>query len=222
MMLDDLQDLDEAKPPLAPGPMSRERVIRAALAIVDRDGLGALNIRHLASTLQVTGGLLYHYVDSKADILEAVAMLVLQEVRVPPPNGDWRAWAIELTRSFRGAFVRHPNVLPLMMDGLPRRLSIGLYAQSAQVLADGGVPRELISTVMEGLEAIAIGHAMYSTASLRGAIPNFGDAEENYSALHSALSAVTMSAEERFHACIIALLDGFVPPDRNPSGDEDR
>lgn len=199
---------------LAAEPMSRDKVVHAALAVIDREGLGALNMRRLATELDVTGGLLYHYVDNKADILQSVAALVLREVKVPDDKGSWRQWAIELTTSFREAFVRHPNVLPLMMDGLPRRMSTRAYSRSVEVLIDGGVPRELVSTMMEGLEAIAIGHAMYSSAALRGTAPDFGEDGQNFSPLHDALSAVAMTADERFHACITALLDGFVPPEQ--------
>ncbi|MBD9730682.1 TetR family transcriptional regulator [Streptomyces sp. H28] len=195
-------------------PMSRDKVVHAALSVIDRDGLGALNMRRLATELDVTGGLLYHYVDNKADILQSVAALVLGEVKVPQDSGSWRQWAIELTTSFREAFVRHPNVLPLMMDGLPRRLSTRLYSRTAQVLVDGGVPRERVSTLMEGLEAIAIGHAVYSSAALRGSAPDFGERQQKFSPLHDALSAVDMTADQRFQACITALLDGFVPPER--------
>ncbi|MBW8485948.1 TetR/AcrR family transcriptional regulator [Actinomadura parmotrematis] len=77
-------------------PLSRRRVLRAAVAIADRDGLGALTMRRLAQELGVEAMSLYHHVASKEAVLDGVAELVLGEIvdaadgaGGPDPRDDW-------------------------------------------------------------------------------------------------------------------------------------
>ena len=81
----------ESGRPEARAPLSRERVLRGALAIADAAGIGALTIRSLARELGVKPMSLYHYVASKEDILDGIVDLVFSEIELPSPGGDWQA-----------------------------------------------------------------------------------------------------------------------------------
>jgi AcrR family transcriptional regulator len=71
-------------------PLGKERVLRAAIAIADEDGLGSLTMRRLAQRLGVEAMSLYHYARSKDEILDAALDLVLQEIEIAPDDEAWR------------------------------------------------------------------------------------------------------------------------------------
>lgn len=93
-------------------PLTRRRILRAALKLIDRDGLDALSMRKLGAMLGVEGMALYRHVGNKEQLLEGVAELLLEELDVSPaPSDSWiDAWhAIarsyrRLARSHAGAF----------------------------------------------------------------------------------------------------------------------
>ena len=102
-MNDTLQDTTRARTPL-----SRERVLRAAIALADEHGLGALTMRRLAQQLGVEAMSLYHHVPGKDRLLEGMLELVTDEMEVARPDGPWKA---ELRRSALSAHEvlgRHP------------------------------------------------------------------------------------------------------------------
>ena len=71
-------------------PLSRERVLRTAIELADREGIGALTMRRLAQELGIEAMSLYHYVRSKDDILAGMVDLVTTEIPLPDPAGDWK------------------------------------------------------------------------------------------------------------------------------------
>lgn len=90
-------------------PLTRERVIEAALALVDAGGIDALSMRTLASKLGVEAMSLYRHVAGKEDLLLGVADLVLSEIEVPPPGTPWREAMRRRALSAREVFLRHPS-----------------------------------------------------------------------------------------------------------------
>jgi AcrR family transcriptional regulator len=71
-------------------PLSRERVLRTAIELADRDGIGSLTMRRLAQELGIEAMSLYHYVRGKDDILAGMVDLVTSEIPLPDPAGDWK------------------------------------------------------------------------------------------------------------------------------------
>lgn len=71
-------------------PLSRERVLRAAIGLADREGIGALTMRGLAHELGIEAMSLYHYVRGKDDILAGMVDLVTTEIPLPEAVGDWK------------------------------------------------------------------------------------------------------------------------------------
>jgi AcrR family transcriptional regulator len=71
-------------------PLSRERVLRTAIAVADREGIGSLTMRRLAQELGIEAMSLYHYVGGKDDILAGMVDLVTTEIPLPDAAGDWQ------------------------------------------------------------------------------------------------------------------------------------
>lgn len=89
-------------------PLSRERVLRAAQALVDRSGLEALNMRAVAAELGVEAMSLYRHVASKEALVEGLVALILDEIEVPPPGTPWREAMKRRALSTRKVFLAHP------------------------------------------------------------------------------------------------------------------
>ena len=96
-------------------PLTRERIAQAALAVVDRDGLEALSMRHLGAELGVEGMAVYRYFPNKAAVLAGVVEVLLAELVIPPPSDvPWPEVFREVSRAYRALLLRHPHAIPLL------------------------------------------------------------------------------------------------------------
>jgi AcrR family transcriptional regulator len=95
-------------------PLSRERVLRAAVAIADATGIGSLTMRSLAHELGVKPMALYYHVANKEEILDGIVDLVFSEIELPSADGDWRSEIIRRADSARQVLRHHPWAIGLM------------------------------------------------------------------------------------------------------------
>jgi AcrR family transcriptional regulator len=96
-------------------PLTRQRVIRTALRIMDEEGLESVTMRRIGRELGVEAMSLYNHVRDKEDILDGVCEEVLAEFRVPESR-DWGEAARLGAREYRRLLLAHPNVITLMSD----------------------------------------------------------------------------------------------------------
>jgi AcrR family transcriptional regulator len=89
-------------------PLSRERVLGAAVALADEGGLEALTMRKLGRRLGVEAMSLYNHVANRDDILDGMIDLVVNEIDLPPQEVDWREAMRRRAISARDVFSRHP------------------------------------------------------------------------------------------------------------------
>jgi AcrR family transcriptional regulator len=111
---DGKRDVTQAKLP-SRRPLSRERVVAAAVAIADERGVPAVTMRELASRLGVEAMSLYNHVANKDEILDAMVDLVIAEVDLPDDVEDWREAMRRRAVSAHAVFARHPWA-PLLID----------------------------------------------------------------------------------------------------------
>src|SRR3569833_2861361 len=88
-------------------PLSRERVLRTAVALADERGTEELTMRKLAKELGVEAMSLYNHVAHKGDLLDGMIDLVLGEIEPPAAGGDWKAELRKRAVSTRDALLRH-------------------------------------------------------------------------------------------------------------------
>jgi len=100
-------------------PLSRERVLLAAVAVADAEGYDSLTIRSLATYLGVQPMALYYHVANKAAILDGILDLVFAEIEIPSPEGEWRTEMARRAHSARSALGRHPWAIVLLQSGTP-------------------------------------------------------------------------------------------------------
>jgi AcrR family transcriptional regulator len=95
-------------------PLSRERVLLAAVTVADAGGLAGLTIRSLAHELGVKPMSVYHHVANKDEILDGIVDLVFAEIELPAAGGDWRAEMQGRAASAREVLGRHPWAIGLL------------------------------------------------------------------------------------------------------------
>ena len=138
--------------------LTAEGIFRAALRLVDAEGLDALTMRGLAAELGVATMSLYSHVATKDDLLVGVLNLVNQELRLPPRDmTPWEALK-SATREFRRVALKHPNLVPLIMRRPPTGSEGLLTLECAlDALRRAGIPPELTGQAYRMSASFAIG-----------------------------------------------------------------
>ncbi len=123
-------------------PISRDAIVAAAIALMDRDGYDALSMRTLAEELGTGAASLYWHVGSKDGLLDLVMDQLIGEVVVPPADpARWRDQLKELARTQRATSLRHPYLVRLSIGRIPLgpnalRLNEAVLA----IMRAGGLP----------------------------------------------------------------------------------
>ena len=94
-------------------PLSRDRVLRAAVAIADADGIDAVTMRRIGDALGAEAMSLYYHVSNKAALLDGIVELVMTEIndvvdRIDLPAAEWKAAMHRRILSAREIMLRHP------------------------------------------------------------------------------------------------------------------
>lgn len=179
--------------------ISRERAVEAALQIVDEDGLGALTLERIGSTLGVRAPSLYHHFGAKTDILTAAARALLITIPLPaePPVEDWQDWFVEMSlRTYRHVIAR-PRAAKLLVEHFPKTLVFPAHEVGSRILLNAGVPTEAVATVIRGIEKHNFGLILADAEELLD-----GDEHEvpasRWPTLRSVLDANHWDSEEMF------------------------
>jgi AcrR family transcriptional regulator len=91
-----------------PAERSRALVTAAAIAVADRDGLGAVSMRRVAAELGTGAASLYRYVATRDDLLDLMADCTGAEYALAAPSGNWLADLLDVARQARAIMLRHP------------------------------------------------------------------------------------------------------------------
>jgi AcrR family transcriptional regulator len=95
-------------------PLTRERVLQAALQLADRGGLEALSMRKLGQALGVEAMAVYYHFANKERVLDGIVDLVFEEIDLPTVGTDWKAAMRRRAISVRDALLRHRWAIGLM------------------------------------------------------------------------------------------------------------
>jgi AcrR family transcriptional regulator len=111
-----------AKPVPRPGAqrVDRARVVAHALKIIDCDGVQALSLRRLATSLGIEGPSLYYHFRSKDEILTAVLNSALDTIPVLAEDDvEWVSYLVRLNLAMTMVFQQHPHLVSLYLDRAP-------------------------------------------------------------------------------------------------------
>jgi AcrR family transcriptional regulator len=141
-------------------PLSRERILEAALALVDERGLDALSMRKLAQELGVEAMSLYNHVESKDDIVAGILELVANEVE-EPAGEDWKPALRRTAIATHESFTRHPWAARIWNTSArvtPERLHHGDAVLRA--LREAGFSADLTYHAFHVLNGYALGYTL--------------------------------------------------------------
>jgi AcrR family transcriptional regulator len=126
-------------------PISREAIVDAAVALLDRDGFEALSMRALAEELGTGAASLYWHVGSKDGLLDLVFDRVIGELEIPAAApARWREQLKEVARAQRGACLRHPYIVQLSIGRIPMGPNaIRFSERMLAIMRAGGMPPRL-------------------------------------------------------------------------------
>ncbi|REF00878.1 TetR/AcrR family transcriptional regulator [Thermomonospora umbrina] len=155
-------------------PLGRDRIVRAAVRLVERDGARALSMRAVAAELGVAVMSLYNHIPNKAALLEGIAEFVMagmdpHDGAAPPvPGEDWRCGARRLIRAFRRTAHDHPRCMALVLTNKVD-FPAGLRAvERALTLCDAaGFDGAASVRAMRTLMAYALGAQLRETGAVR-------------------------------------------------------
>jgi AcrR family transcriptional regulator len=112
-----MQVATEPDPSAKPrAPLSRERVLRAAIVVADSGGIESLTMRRVGQELGVEAMSLYNHVANKDDIIDGIVDLVFSEIALPADRADWKSAMRQRGISVREALLRHPWATSLMQS----------------------------------------------------------------------------------------------------------
>lgn len=108
-----------ARPPGRDRGLSRDEIVRAAIALADAEGLDAISMRRIAKELRAGAMSLYWHVGSKDELLDAMRDALESDVEIPDPTGDWRADLRTFAYRQRAALLEHQWLMDIIGSGPP-------------------------------------------------------------------------------------------------------
>lgn len=139
--------------------LSRERVLRAALAMADAHGIESVSMRKLAQEFGVDPMSLYNHVANKDDLLGGMVDLVVDEIElIPMEDGDWKVALRTQVLAAREAMLRHPwarQVLESRTDSSPTIMRY--FDAVAGIFRSGGVSIDLMHHALHTLGSRILG-----------------------------------------------------------------
>lgn len=192
--------------------MTQRDIARAALELIDQDGLNAFSMRKLGTRLGVDPMTIYRRFDDQEDLFDEVAVEMFRSVDTKDLPWD-RAWP-ELLEAYglalHEALVEHPSALPLYGTRPIRSQDAVEWAVRGMLkMAEEGVSNSTALQVMLCVNEYVIGHAMGRSADLTAA--QRGGQPEPGSAGFNILAATTarVSPGGHFRLGLTALIDGL-------------
>ncbi|HEY3708215.1 MAG TPA: TetR/AcrR family transcriptional regulator C-terminal domain-containing protein [Amycolatopsis sp.] len=152
--------------------LTREKVLEAALRLVDEHGMSALSMRKLAAELGVEAMSLYNHVKNKGDLLDGITAHVFESVPLPAEGWGWETRVRHLAEGLYTAFTRHPAVVrTLAAEEANPRSPGALRVMDALVgaLLDGGLDEAAAARGYRSLMGLTFGAALADSVGLAGA-----------------------------------------------------
>jgi AcrR family transcriptional regulator len=139
-------------------PLSKERVLRAAIVFADEHGVEALSMRRLAKELGVEAMSLYNHVANKDEILDGIIDAIVDEIELPPGGTDWKTALRQHAISTRDVLLQHRWASGLWMSRQgPGDARLRNSDWKLRTLREAGFSKELIYQAFHILDALVLG-----------------------------------------------------------------
>ena len=191
--------------------LTRDRIVEAALSIMDEEGLDAVSMRRVAREVGVEAMSLYHHVRDKEDLLDAVCARVMRDFRYPDEDRPWVEVARDGAGEWRRVLRAHPNVIALWAERqrpmndleslMPMEFALRVIGRAGMDAREGVRVFNVIGGYIMGVVMMEVG-AMFSAGTTRG------KKTLDLDTVHSKLpdEAVSRPLPEELLPCIVAAL----------------
>ncbi len=156
--------------------LTRDRVVAAAMHIMDAEGLDAVTMRRIAREVGVEAMSLYHHVRDKEDLLDGICAMVMREFRYPDEDRPWIEVARDGAREWRRVLREHPNVIALWADRqrpmtelealMPMEFALRVIARAGIDEREGVLVFNVLGGYIMGVVMMEVG-AMFSAGTTR-------------------------------------------------------
>jgi AcrR family transcriptional regulator len=154
-------------------PLSRERVLNAAIGLADEGGIESLTMRKLAGELGVEAMSLYNHVANKGDLVDAMAGVVISEIDLPATAEEWDVAIRKCAMSAHDVLLRHPWACGLMMSptatGSVPTARLVYMEWLLRQLREAGFSVELTYDAYHALDGHILGFTMWELGHLAAA-----------------------------------------------------
>ena len=150
-----------ATPTKPRAPLSRERVLRAGVALADENGIASLTMRKLGEAVGVEAMSLYNHVANKDDLLDGMIDVVFGEIDLPADETDWKTAMRQRAISVRDVLSRHRWAIGLMESRTtPGPANLRHHEDVIGTLRNAGFSIELAAHAYSALHSYIYGFAM--------------------------------------------------------------
>ena len=147
--------IEEARPR---EPLTRERILRTAVALADEEGVESLSMRRLAQELSVVPMALYKHVAHKGAVLDGMVDVVVGEIDPPLVDADWKNAIRERVLSARRTLLRHPWASRVIESRTaPTPTVIEYMDQMIGIVRNGGFSIDLTHHAMHAMGSRLLG-----------------------------------------------------------------
>jgi AcrR family transcriptional regulator len=140
--------------------LNRQRVLKTAIKLADRDGIESVTMRRLGKQLGVEAMSLYNHVANKDDILEGIADAVMGEIERPPEDTEWKSALRSNAIAVRDLLVRHPWASSLKIRRMPGPATLHQNEWVLKTLREAGFSDDLTYHAYHILESYILGFAV--------------------------------------------------------------
>lgn len=190
--------------------LSRDRVVEAALTVIDESGVTRCSMRAVASELGVEAMSLYHHVPGgKAEMMDGVVALVQTEfVSGLDLTGDWRHDMATFSRAYRATLSDHPNVVAMIAarPSVAYRSSTALVGPIFSAMEEAGFSRQDALRAVRVVSRWTIGFTMGEASAIENSA---AIAEFDEPLLAEVFADIARGEDEVFEFGLEALLDGI-------------
>lgn len=152
-----------APTPDARVPLSRDRVLRAAIGLADEAGIESLSMRRLGQELGVEAMSLYNHVANKDDILNGIVDIAESEIELPASEAAWKPALRKTAISAHDAFERHPWAASLTLSTTGTRPARWRYMNAILgSLREAGFSAEMTDLAYHALESHIAGFTLWA------------------------------------------------------------
>jgi AcrR family transcriptional regulator len=139
-------------------PLTKERILRSAVALADDGGVDPLSMRRIAEDLGVVPMALYKHVANKDEMLDGMVDVVIDEIDPPLEGADWKTAIRQRVLSARGALLRHPWASRVIETrAAPTPTLIGYMDEMVGILLGGGFSIDLTHHAMHAMGSRLLG-----------------------------------------------------------------